>query len=165
MNIYEEHSQIGEKLVQGNNEIYFRFHAATFIIQHNLPFILAEKLLSFVQLVTNNHNVEALKNYTLNANHISQIASRCIESDLQAKYLNLLKRSPFSIALDETSSCNNEEFVAINARLLQEDSYLPTTKLIALLKIEESSTGENLYNLVHDFLFSGQKETKERRIL
>lgn len=137
---------------QSNDEFYFRLQASTFLIQNNLPFSLANSLLEFVQLITKTHNVEDLQQYSFDANNISQISSGCLGSYFQSQILDALMKSPFSISLDETSSRNNEDC-------------LPIAKLLGLFKIEESKTGENLYNLIYEFLFSGPGELRIKNFM
>jgi len=59
--------------------------------------------------------------------------------------------------LDEGSLKGSSEYLAISARYLENStSFITTTKLISLIQLEGSKTGETIYNLLVSLLFTGE---------
>jgi len=139
-----------------NNKYQFRFEVASFLIQNNLPFNLSDKLSAFISTLAQKFTSDELSIFTVDRNHISDIAGSCLGPFFQQSYLNLLKNTPFSLSLDEGSIKGNTEYLAVNARYLETSTSLhTTTKLIAMIQLEGSKTGETLYNLLVSLLFTG----------
>jgi hypothetical protein len=84
------------------------------------------------------------------------MASSAITPMLKQEYMDVLRIKPFSRAMDEASN-TNVEYLAINARFFINDGDKhPTTKLIQLLKIEDSCNGLNSrFNYLKSLLFEG----------
>ena len=159
-----EHEGLHQKnIFKKDDKIAFRFQMAAFLMQNNLPFNLSEKLMEFIKGLLQLHSAEKIQSFTINRNHVSAIASECIGEYLQKKYLNILENTYFSIAIDEGSIKGNIEYLAINARFLENESEV-TTKLIGLIEMGASSTGETLYNTLNAFLFSGEDGNKRKKM-
>jgi len=135
----------------------FQFQITNFLIKNNLPFNLSENLSKLINHLTQNYNVNELSTFNIDRKCVSEIASNFWGPYFQENYLTILKDTPFSLALDEGSLKGNTEYLAISARYLESNSsLLTTTKLIALIQLEGSKTGETIYNLVMSLLFSGK---------
>jgi hypothetical protein len=143
---------------QENNDQYqYRFEFTNFIIQNNLPFNLTDKLNKFINDVAHKYTRTELSSFKIDRKCISEIAGNFISPYFQEIYLNILKKTPFSLSLDEGSLKGNIEYLAINARYLPSStSLLTTTKLISLIQLEGSKTGETLYKLLVSLLFTGE---------
>lgn len=82
---------------------------------------------------------------------------------IQDKYLKRLEDTPFSLALDE-GTVNGTSYLGIRARYFEKDEDLITkTKLIGLLKMGKSSTGEALKELIDHFMFKDDASGQKRR--
>jgi len=158
--------QTNEHETQKHNLHFFRVQLSNFLIQNNLPFDLADRQLQFVQTLIQSHAPHNILNYTVNANHVSLVTSECFRPILQEKYFNLLKTSPFSISLDTGTAKGNVNYLNLHARFFatQNDTQT-TTKLLGLIELDESSTGETLYNKISSLMFSGLEGQIRRRNL
>lgn len=154
-----------ELLIQ-NNQIYFRFQVTNFILQNNLPFKFADEFAKFLTLLFKTHDFESLSKFNLNKKHITKIANQCIGPHVQNSYLKKLEDTFFSISLDEGSIQGRIEYLMITARFFEtNDSERTTTKLLSVLELEGSRTGETLHKFVENFLFTGFQGRKRKNNL
>ena len=135
---------------------YFRFYIAHFLMTNSLPFNLTEKLVQLIKKSIANHSAEEISNYSVNRKHVSNISTYCIGPSIKDMYLKMLAISPFSIAIDEGKTKDNVQYLAINARFFANQNDIKTqTKLIALIHMEESQTGLEIFKKLTNLLFTG----------
>ena len=119
-----------------------------FILQKRLPFSLAASIHQLTKQIVSKYSGNVLEEYNINRNTISasaQVISETLKIDLYQK----LSSSPFSLSFDASSDLNGHTFLAICARQIESESYdRPTTKLVSVLPITTSSTGETLHDLI-----------------
>ena len=152
-----------QNLTKNNNQITFRFEVTNFIIQNNLPFNFAENFSAFLKKLLQDYTPDALLQFSIKNKHVTNIASKCIASSIQERYLKTLKSTFFSLALDEGSMKGTIEYLNISARFFdKDDSERTVTKLLAVIQLDGSKTGKTLYDLVQAFLFTGS-DGKERK--
>jgi len=145
-------------------QLQFRFQMTNFLIKNNLPFNLSENLSKFINSLNQNYTSNELSSFRIDRNNISDIASNFLGPYFQENYLNILNHTPFSLALDEGSLKGNTEYLAISARYLENNrSLLTTTKLISIIQLEGSKTGETIYNLVVSLLFTGEDGEQRKK--
>lgn len=136
---------------------YFRFQVASFLIKNNLPFSVTQNLMKFVKSIIKTHSSKSLSSYRMNRKHVGIISTHCIGPHFKEQYLDLLTRTPYSISMDEGKTKTNVQYLAINARFIPNENGTKTvTKLLGLVEIKESQTGETIYKMLEDFLFSGE---------
>ena len=141
-----------------DNEIYYRFQIAKFIMENNLSFSVADKLSKLLKDLHTTHTPEVIPNFTVNRNDVSVIAGSSIGPCLQADYFSLLENRPFSLSIDGGSAKGTVEYLAINARYLaKETDDKTTTKLLGIIEMGDSYTGATLYETIQEFLFSGER--------
>jgi hypothetical protein len=76
-----------------------------------------------------------------------------------------MEHTPFSVAVDKGNVKGGTPYLAVTLRYYETDLALSTkTKLLALIEIQGSSTGENLFKLMDDLIFS-DSIFRDRRIL
>jgi len=153
---------------QSNSEISFslqesfRFDLMTFIVQENLPFEFVDTFMTFMKGLLNSYKTKSLLSFIMNRKILTSITNSTGKI-YKEKYLKILESTPYSLAVDEGTTKMNETYLGINAKFMVSDAILEAkTKLLGLIKLGKSSAGESLYNLVKDFLFSG--EGKEKRL-
>ena len=84
---------------------------------------------------------------------------------LKKIHFSELEKKPFYLAIDEASN-SNIEYLAVAATYYQNNrDILPSNKLIALLQVEESCTGEALYQKIWDLLFGDETGLKRQKNL
>ena len=76
---------------------------------------------------------------------MTNIMKNCIGDVLQDKILLEMEQSPYSLLIDGSSSILGSKYLAIMVRYLKPNEDLPTTKLIPIVDIGTTSTGESLY--------------------
>jgi len=76
-----------------------------------------------------------------------------------------MEHTPFSVAVDEANVKGGTPYLAVTLRYYETEVALSTkTKLLALIEIQGSSTGETLFKLMDDLIFS-DSVSRDRRIL
>jgi len=119
-----------------------------FILQKRLPFSLANSIHQLTQQISSKYSENVLEEYKIGRKTITSAAvsiSETLKDDLFQK----LKCSPFSLSFDASSDMHGHTYLAVCARFIESDNYdRPTVRLISVLPITISSTGETLYNLI-----------------
>lgn len=121
---------------------------ASFIVEHNLSFSLANHLPKLVQALC--PDSEIAKKLVLGRTKCSSIVNNVIGSQNFKKLISMLKESRFSLIVDESTDVGCTKHLCLVARCLNkkqevEDSFL------ALLPIHQSGTADILYSLIKDF--------------
>lgn len=159
----EEHEEIRprvlfidtDKYSIGSNEISLQFEIVRFLITQNLPFSLGAPLLQFIQRITNEFDETTLNNVRIYDKKISFIAKDCMARGIQEKYFAELENSPFSVSLDIGSDKSGKSFLGLSVHYFQSiDKNQPQTRFIGLIELEDSHTGQVIYDKVSSFLFS-----------
>jgi len=136
---------------------YYRIEVANFIMKNCLSFSFADKFSKFLQKLLSNYSKDALTAFSVNRNHISEIATDVVASSLRKKYLEVLSGTPYSISIDGGAAKGKVEYLAVHARYLpSEEDTLTATKLIGLIELGKSSKGIVMYEKLKEFLFSGE---------
>lgn len=147
----EEQKNKISQVSYSNSEEFFQFQITKFIIANNLPFSIAENLTKFIQEVNEAHSLEAQAGFNCKDSHVSKFASKSIAPMLKEQYLLDLETKPFSLAIDEASK-GNISYLAISATyFLSPKDAFPRTKIIALIKVQETASGEALFNAIWNF--------------
>jgi len=144
----------------------FRLEVAGFFITNNLSFSLVERFMGFYKKLLLKYSVEDLSSFIMNRKHMNEIATHCVGPYFKEKYLAMLTNTPYSFSMDEGKTKDNVQYLAINARFLPNEGSTKTeTRLLGMVQIAESQTGETIYKILGDFLFSGQEGHLRRRNL
>jgi len=119
-----------------------------FILQKRLPFSLASSVHQLTQQISSKYSEKVLEEYKVGRKTITT-ATKSISETLKTELFEKLKRSPFSLSFDASSDVHGHTYLAVCARFIESDNYdRPTVKLITVLPITTSSTGETFYNLI-----------------
>jgi len=156
MPFIEGASQKKEKFNEkGGSKSSYKLQITAFLLKNNLPFKLASKLDYFVKHLLDDFPPRVIASYNITREDASEIANERIGRVLKNKLLANLERCYFSISIDE-ATIQKTEYLAVNARYLEDENSIHTvTKLIALFQLGKSGTGETLYNIITDLLFTG----------
>jgi hypothetical protein len=150
---------------KSNLEEYYQFQITNFIIQNNLPFYHAQKISTLIKEVNRVHSVESQANFACNDTHVTKMSSNTIAPMLKQEYMTQLEIKPFSLAIDEASNAN-VQYLAINARYFEKETHkYPITKLISLIKVEDSCTGNAIFNTLKTLLFEGPSGSQRQKQL
>ena len=145
-------------------EARFKLKFTNFLLQYNLSFSVAESLMAFLHDLLSLFNVVDLLEFRIDRKSVSRIVSGFMGPLLQTRYFDALKRSPFSLSIDEGTALGAKSYLAINAKYLEHDeATFTTTKLIGLLKMGTSSTGDTLFKMLDSFLFFGERGKLRKR--
>jgi len=84
---------------------------------------------------------------------------------LKQEYMAQLEIKPFSLAIDEASNAN-VQYLAMNARHFEKETHkYPITKLISLIKVEDSCTGNAIFNTLNTPPFEGKSGSQRQKQL
>jgi len=156
-----------ERLSNSNLSLrHFYFETVSFIIKNNLPFSVTGEIMKFIKFLLKNHSPKSLSTFTMNRKHVSNIATFCIAPHFRQMYLDLLAKTPYSIAIDEGETKTGVQYLAINARFIPLETAIKTeTKLLGLVEVKESQTGQDIYSMLSEFLFSGDEGAERKKNL
>jgi len=153
------------QLDKSNAEEYYQFQITNFIIQNNIPFYHAQKISTLIKDINRIHNIDSQANFVCNDTHVTKMSSNAIAPMLKQEYMCQLETKPFSLAIDEASNAN-VQYLAVNARYFDKDSEKnPITKLISLIKVEDSCTGIAIFNTLKHLLFEGPSGVQRQKLL
>jgi hypothetical protein len=160
----EEVSQKKEKITEKRScKSNYKLQITAFLLKNNLPFKLAAKLDDFFKRLLDDFPPRLITSYNITREDASEIANEHIGRVLKNKLLADLERTYFSISIDE-ATIQKTEYLAVNARYLEDENSIHTvTKLIALVQLGKSGTGETLYNIITDLLFTGSGAEDRRK--
>ena len=157
----EEIKSKKKRVLKERTDTHLKFDLTTFIVNNNLPFNLGPKLMKFMQECFDRYDPLTISQVKITNHQVSQIVVECLSSEMKQRNLSLLESSPFSISVDEGTDKLGKTYLAISARLFT--SLLdnePEDKLLGLLEVGDSSTGEALYKKIKDFIFSSINKEK-----
>jgi len=153
-------SQISIDLVSGvkcNPEAYFRYEISSFILKPGLPISLSESLSSLINTLAEKLTLDNLRTFQT-TRYYTLIFNNSICESLQQSYLGILSNEKYSLAIDTANSQGNEEYLAINARYFAtEDSLTTSTTFLGLLPLKASFSGETIFTILNNFLFTGDE--------
>ena len=125
------------------NLIYSRF-----LLQYRLPFNLVSPLNTFTKQVSAEYGQNILQEYTISRKTVTK-ATKVLCNTMKADIYESLRSSPFSLSLDTSIDSYGSTYLAICARLLEVEDYdKPQMRLISILPITTSSTGETLHKMI-----------------
>ena len=137
---------------------------ASFVVNHNLPLQLTKELSDLVTQVINELESDRIFNIVANEKR-TKLYALSASSLLQENYLSTLVCEPYSIAIDAAISEGDQELLAIDARYFPLSTATATvTKLLTLLPLEGSATGERIFQMIDSFLFKGLVGESRKRI-
>ena len=121
-----------------------------FILQYRLPFSIVGALHSFNQQLIAQYPPSVLQDYSISRKTVTK-ATESICDTLKGEIFQELRSSPFSLSLDLSTDSFGRTYMGVCARYLEEENYeLPQVKLISILPISTSSTGETIAQLILD---------------
>jgi len=136
---------------------YFRFKIANFILKNGLPLSLSEDLGLLVNSLAQKLSNENLVTFHTSRYYTTKFCNSICES-LQLAYFKKLANEHYSLAIDVGTSEGNEEYLAVTARYFDSaEAVTTTTTLLGLLPLKGSTTGENKFNVLTNFLFAGKE--------
>lgn len=129
-----------------------RIELTGFLLKHQLPFSLAPKLLQFNQDILKKYGEINFSATSLSHTTAGQIARSCISKTFKEDIYNDLRNSLFSLSFDESAERNGPSYLCTHVRYIKDSSI--QHKILALQEIKESKTGQTLYDMVVNGIFS-----------
>jgi len=146
-----------------NSQEYFQYQVMQFIVQNNLPFNAASKLTMFVKDLLSAHSGTSLLKYKCDDSQVKKYISGAIAPTLKDRYLKELETKPFWIALDEATNATLQ-YLAISVTFFESSKDLShTTKLLSVIEVEESVSGQAIYEAVWKLIFEGLEGSRRQR--
>ena len=123
---------------------------AQFILQYRLPFSIIKPLHKLVTEASEEYDDRILQQYQTSRNNVVKVA-QSISSTLKNELFGELRHSPFSLSLDSSSDIHGNCYLAVCCKYLEEGNLkAPSSKLITILPLTTSSTGETIFNLIKE---------------
>lgn len=144
------------------NEFYIKL--AQFLIHNRLPFSATENILNFLKFAFKNYDGQLIERAHISNVTMTLLTKDCVAATLKEKLLRELKDTYFSILVDETSDLYGGNYIGLIVRYLEKGSESPKNKVLAVIELGTSGTGQNLYQKVKDELFSIYPELKQNLI-
>ena len=111
----------------------------------------------------NEFGSDALKLLTISNTTASVIARRRISASLKEEVYNNISDLPFSLSFDESADLYGPAYLSTHVKFVKEGQVY--NKLLSLNEIGEPATGEELHNIVQNFVFKGRNEVLTRNII
>jgi len=122
---------------------------AALIVEKNIPFQMAESILSFFQDV--GKDPEILKSMTMNRNKAPKVINKVLYAREQERLVEILQNNKFSIFIDETSDINNEKWMTFLVRYVEPQTLDVRTELLELIQLDASDcTAKKLFTTFRD---------------
>ena len=142
------------KKSRSNTELLFSI--TKFMIENRLPNLIANKLLTFMQSTIQSFEPLTIEDASISKTTAAIIIKDCISATMKADLLKSLSESPYSLLLDESTDAFGASFLAICARYISEKNLKhPVTKLISIVQLGESQTGETLFQMLQKKVRNG----------
>lgn len=116
-----------------------------FLHEHNLPFLLAEHLPSFIRSICPDSDIA--KNISCSRTKATYVTNNFLNTQQLETISNKLKINKFSIIIDETTDINTEKSLVIVTRFYDETIKKVTDSFFGLIKIENCSA-ENIFSTI-----------------
>ena len=131
-----------------------------FLMSLNLSYLQIEKIGKYLQKAHKNKNLTFLPNFSFDQRLLSQLTQDCFSKVLSEELINQLRKSPYSIIVDN-ATFGGENLSAIKVKYLDSEwseefnqrLSIVQNKIVALNNLKESSTGQALKRLVEEKLF------------
>lgn len=127
-----------------------------FILQNNLPFSIIDSLVGFTKEICNQFPQNLLSQYNASRKTVARVTSQ-MSTTLKAGLFEQLRCSPFSLSIDEGSDLYGSSYLAICARFFDAKLKRLSIKLVSVLPVTNSKTGETLYNMIKNEILCDPK--------
>ncbi|RYE38326.1 MAG: hypothetical protein EOP48_27265, partial [Sphingobacteriales bacterium] len=125
------------------------FMLTKFVLEYRLPFSMAKPLNDLIKFISTNYSLACISEHSTSRETITNI-TKVIGKTLKSDLLQDLRSSPFSLSVDSSSDIHGNTFFAICARFLDDDHDRPLVKLLQIIPITVSSTGETLFTKIQE---------------
>lgn len=132
---------------------YLEFLA--FLMSEKLPYEQISRLGKFLQNLYQENRLSFLDGFMFDSEEVSKIARDSFGRCLLAELKNDLRATPYSFCLD-SSTIGGDNIVAIKVRYVDDSDRKEPIKnrILGISTLQESSSGETLFNIVKEKLFS-----------
>ena len=124
----------------------YKFRIAEFVVRNQLAFSIGPVLCSFIQEMAEKMSIATLKNTFMSRKIITHLIQNCIGRTLKEDLYICMRKSPFSISVDQSTDIFGKNYLAICVKFLGENSSEePFTKLLSVIQMGDSYTGEAIF--------------------
>lgn len=141
------HPFIEEQKIE--EEDLYKFRIAEFIVRNRLAYSLGPSLCSFISEMAANVSLSTFRDAVLSRQTVTDLVQNCIGKTLKEDIYYCMRKSPFSISVDQSSDIYGKNYLAICVKYLEENECEePATKLLSIVQMGESYTGEAIFEKV-----------------
>ena len=124
------------------------FSIAEFMTKKRLLYTVSSKLSLFIQQLVETIPLNILKMTSISRNTLSHLVQNCIGQSIKEELYKEMRRSPFSLSLDQSSDSYGKNYLAVCVKYLPENNLPePKTKLLGIIQMGDSYTGEVIFTL------------------
>jgi hypothetical protein len=128
---------------------------AQFMVQNRLPFKVVKPLTHFLRNLTDKYDIRTIQQCRMGRTMVTKIVTDCICGVLKEEILASLAKSPYSLAIDESTDAYGSSYLAICAKYLtQEKQSTPITKLFSIIQLKKNKKAPELYRILKEEIFS-----------
>lgn len=131
---------------ENGDKVKLLFHYAKFFLENRLPFSFITNLLEFVKDLIKTYPLSLIQEFSTSRTTLTDVTGKCIGECIREQIFEDLNRNFFSISVDGGSDKFGAAFFTVCVRYFEDEmSDYPATKFIAMFPVQDSSTGEVLY--------------------
>ena len=143
------------------NEAKLYLDITNFVISNHLPFESASEVLKFSQYVSSNYHEDLVNRAHLSSTTLTKIVRKCIGDSLRKRLVSDLLETPYSLLIDASSEIFGGKYLVIMVRYLKMEEELIETKLLSIIELGASSTGEIFYKLINEEVINLDAKMKQ----
>ena len=96
-------------------------------------------------------SLATLREAAMSRKTVTHLVQNCIGKTLKEDIYSCMRKSPFSISVDQSSDIYGKNYLAICVKYLEENKCdEPATKLLSIVQMGDSYTGEAIFEKVKD---------------
>ena len=140
-----------------------RIEVTAFMLDHQLPFIIAPSLIEFTQDILKKYGDSAIQELSMSNVTASQITRQTICKALQDSIFEDMQNSFFSLSIDECSDKYGPSYLCVHTRYIKDEKI--QNKLLSLNEIKESSTGEDIFEIIINETFQNKEYLLQKNLI
>jgi hAT family C-terminal dimerisation region len=130
------------------DQIELNFLFTKFILEKGLPFSISEDLFQFFQGISLRFFSRSFSNESKISSYLVKKCSKSISETIKESLFDSMRKSPYSLSLDESSDIYGSTYLGITVKHFEGDSFKPSIKLLTILPITTSSNAQTIYSKI-----------------
>lgn len=141
-----------------------KFKLSKFLVDNQLPYSLIVNLIELIHNVNTEFADDVIQNTNCSRPAATQIITKCISAAIKEEVFQEMTSSPYSLAIDECSDVYGSSYFSVCAKYIKPNQREPVTKLVSVIQLTDSQTGEYLYNTLKKAVLSKHSHLEKNLI-